>query len=111
MTNWSYTDRSIRIRIPVQISYNDDPVLAMKILVDAAEAQPRALLDPAPVGRLMGFGDNGIDLEVRVWMTDPEDGVSNVRSDINLAIWESFKEHGISIPFPQRDVRLINEAP
>lgn len=107
VTNWSYTDKSIRIRIPVQISYQDDPAKAMQLLVDSAEEQPRVLLDPPPVSRLMGFGDNGIDLEIRVWLTDPEDGVGNVRSDINLAIWSRFQEEGITIPYPQRDVRML----
>lgn len=110
VTNWSYTDKSIRIRIPVQISYQDDPEKAMQLMVDSAEEQPRVLLDPPPVSRLMGFGDNGIDLEVRVWLTDPEDGVGNVRSDINLAIWRRFQEEDISIPYPQRDVRLLDTS-
>ena len=107
VTNWSYTDRSIRIRIPVQISYNDDPEQAMKIMVECAELQPRVLLDPAPVSRLMAFGDNGIDLEVRIWLLDPEAGIGSVRSDINLAIWQRFKEEGITIPFPQRDIHMV----
>lgn len=110
VTNWSYTDKSIRIRIPVQISYHDDPEKAMQLMLEAAELQPRVLLDPAPVSRLMGFGDNGIDLEVRIWMIDPEGGVGSVRSDINIAIWRAFQEEGITIPFPQRDIHMIATA-
>lgn len=67
----------------------------------------RVITDPAPTAGLMEFGDNGINLELRVWIDDPEEGVSNVRSDINLAIWRLFKANDISIPFPQRDVHLV----
>jgi small-conductance mechanosensitive channel len=108
VTNWSFTDRHVRVKIPVQISYDDDPEKAMKLMEEASEANSRILKDPSPQARLIGFGDNGIDIELRLWIDDPEQGVSNVRSDVNLAIWKSFKEAGVSIPFPQRDVHLIN---
>jgi small-conductance mechanosensitive channel len=108
VTNWSYSDRSVRQRLPVAISYNDDPELAMKLMVEAAENHPRVLKSPEPVARLLRFGDNGIELELRIWINDPENGVANVTSDINLAFWKRFKEHNITIPFPQRDVHLLN---
>ena len=104
--NWSYSDRKVRVRVPVQISYEDDPEEAMAIMLEAGKAQPRALKDPEPVVRLMEFADSGIALELRVWMTDPQEGVGNIKSDINLAVWRGFKEAGITIPFPQRDVNL-----
>ncbi|MEJ2060722.1 MAG: mechanosensitive ion channel [Gammaproteobacteria bacterium] len=104
--NWSYLDRNVRIKAPVQISYRDDPEQAMQLMVDAARENPRVLADPPPVARLMGFGDNGINLELRFWVSDPEEGVNNVRSEINLAIWRGFKTLGITIPYPQRDVYL-----
>jgi small-conductance mechanosensitive channel len=104
--NWSYSDRRVRVRVPVQISYDDDPEQAMAIMEQAATANERVLKSPEPAVRLMEFADSGIALELRVWMTDPEEGVGNVRSDINLAIWHGFKEAGITIPYPQRDVHL-----
>ena len=104
--NWSYSDRNVRVRIPVQISYNSDPEQAMALMLDAARASGRVLNDPAPVVRLMEFADNGILLELRVWITDPEEGVGNIRSDINLAIWRAFKQAGVTIPYPQRDLYL-----
>jgi len=104
--NWSYSDRRVRVRIPVQISYDDDPEQAMAIMQQAATANNRVLTVPEPAVRLMEFADSGIALELRVWMSDPEEGVGNVRSDINLAIWRGFKEAGITIPYPQRDVHL-----
>ena len=95
-----------RVRIPVQISYDDDPEQAMAIMEQAASASSRVLDYPEPAVRLMQFADSGIALELRVWLSDPQEGVGNVRSDINLAIWRGFKEAGITIPFPQRDVHL-----
>jgi small-conductance mechanosensitive channel len=105
--NWSYGDRHIRLKLPVQISYGDDPELAIRLLLEASTVSERVITDPVPTAGLMEFGDNGINLELRVWIDDPEEGVSNVRSDINLAIWRLFKANDISIPFPQRDVHLV----
>jgi small-conductance mechanosensitive channel len=109
VTNWSYTDRAVRTKIPVQISYENDPEVAMNLLIEATIDKPRILKKPEPAARLLGFGDNGIDLELRIWINDPEEGVASVVSDVNLSIWKSFKEHNISIPFPQRDVRIVSE--
>ena len=65
------------------------------------------LRDPAPATCLVRFADSGIDLELGVWIADPEAGQLNLRSDINLVIWEGFKREGIEIPYPQREVRLL----
>lgn len=108
VTNWSYSDRAVRQRIPVQISYHNDPEFAMQLLIDAATDKPRVLESPEPAARLIGFGNNGIDLELRIWIDDPEEGVASVISDINLSIWKSFKKNAITIPFPQRDVRIVS---
>jgi small-conductance mechanosensitive channel len=108
VTNWSYSDRAVRQRIPVQISYDDNPEEVMELLLAAAKDKPRVLKKPEPAARLLGFGDNGIDLELRIWINDPESGVANIVSDINVSIWKSFKENNVSIPFPQRDVRIIS---
>lgn len=108
--NWSYTDKNTRVRLPVSVSYDDDPEQAMALMVEAARASSRVIDEPAPVARLLNFGDNGIDLELRVWISDPENGIGNVRTDINLAIWRAFKAAGITIPYPQRDV-YIRSAP
>jgi len=104
--NWSYSDRVIRLKLPVQVSYRDDPRKALDLMNKAAAQHPRVQRAPAPVGRVISFGESGIDLELRFWIRDPEDGVNNVRSDLYLAIWDAFKEAGITIPFPQRDVNL-----
>ena len=108
--NWSYSDKQVRIKVPVQISYEDDPEAAMEVLLKAAAASPRVLHNPPPAARMMGFGDSGMELELRVWIRDPEDGVGIVHSDINVAIWKGFKEAGITIPYPQQDLH-IKEMP
>ncbi|MEA3137989.1 MAG: hypothetical protein QOK23_158 [Gammaproteobacteria bacterium] len=108
--NWSYTDPRIRLKLPIRISYRDDPELALKILLDACENQPRVLKEPAPVSRLMHFSDSGIELELRFWISDPQEGVNNVRSEVNRAIWRLFKEHKITIPTAQREI-IIHSAP
>jgi small-conductance mechanosensitive channel len=104
--NWSYTDPRIRLKLPVRISYQDDPEQALQLLLVACEGQRRVLRDPLPVSRLMHFGDSGIELELRFWISDPQDGVNNVRSDVNRAIWRLFKERHITIPVTQHEVRM-----
>ncbi len=104
--NWSYANRAIRLKLPVQISYQDNPRKALQLLLEAASHHPRVQKKPAPASRVMSFGDSGIDLELRFWILDPEDGVNNVRSDLYLEIWDLFEEHGVTIPFPQRDLHL-----
>jgi len=109
--NWSYTDPRIRLKLPVRVSYQNDPELALKILLDACEGQQRVLRDPPPVSRLMQFGDHGIELELRFWISDPQEGVNNVRSEVNRTIWSLFKQHDITIPVAQREVYLHNAPP
>jgi small-conductance mechanosensitive channel len=104
--NWSYTDPRVRLKLPVRLSYKDDPELAMKLLLDATDGHPRIIREPAPVARMMGFGDHGIELELRFWIPDPQEGVNNVRSDVNRRIWQLFREHGLTIPVAQREIRV-----
>ncbi len=106
VVNWSYSDRAVRLKLPVQISYRDNPREALSLLLKAATGHPRVLKDPAPASRVMSFADNGITLELRFWIRDPEGGINNVRSDLHLAIWDLFSEAGITIPYPQRDVHM-----
>jgi len=105
--NWSYSDQRVRIRLPLHISFQDDPEIALQVLVDAAANHPRILKDPGPVSRLMSFENFGMRVEVRFWIRDPMNGVNNVRSDVNREIWRLFKKHGITIPVQQHDVRMI----
>jgi small-conductance mechanosensitive channel len=109
--NHSFSNRKIRIAIPVQISYQSDLQRAMEIMKLAATSHARVLAEPKTKVFLKSFGDNGIDLEMGVWIIDPEEGQLNLRSDINLEIWRQFKEAGIEIPYPQRDVRIVSGQP
>jgi small-conductance mechanosensitive channel len=106
--NWSYTDPRIRLKLPIRVSYHDDPELALQILLTACQGQSRVLSEPAPVSRLMHFTDSGIELELRFWISDPQEGVNNVRSEVNRAIWRLFKEHKITIPVAQREIVVHN---
>jgi small-conductance mechanosensitive channel len=107
--NESYSDRQVRIALPVQVSYDSDLERAMSIMAAAATAQPRVLADPAPAVLLKEFADSGINLELGFWVGDPEQGVGGLRSDINLALWRGFKQAGIAIPYPQREVRILKD--
>ena len=104
--NWSYTDPRVRLKLPVRISYRDDPELALRVLLQACGSQKRVLADPAPVSRLMHFGDSGIELELRFWISDPQEGVNNVRSEVNREIWRLFRQNGLSIPMAQREIHV-----
>jgi small-conductance mechanosensitive channel len=104
--NWSYTNNRLRLLTPIGVSFDCDVRLAMQLAEEAAREAPRVLSNPAPVCRLMGFGDNSVNLEMRYWIEDPTNGVTNVRSQVLLALWEKFREHGIQIPFPQRDLHI-----
>jgi len=104
--NWSYTDPRVRLKLPIRVSYKDDPEVAMKLLLQATDGHPRILHEPAPVARLIGFGDHGIELELRFWIPDPQEGVNNVRSDVNRRIWRLFKDNGVTIPVAQREIRV-----
>ena len=106
VVNWSFSDKNIRVRVPVGISYDSDPRMAMELCVDAARSSGRVLNDPEPRCLMTGFGDNSVNLELRFWINDPSNGVGNARSEVLLSIWDRFKEAGISIPFPQRDLHI-----
>ena len=108
--NWSHTDPKVRLKLPIRISYRDDPEVALAVLLRAAENHPRILVDPKPVSRLMRFGEYAMELELRFWIIDPQEGVNNVRSDVNRRIWKLFREHGITIPVPQQQVRLLDDG-
>ncbi len=105
--NLSFSDTRVRVAVSVQVSYKTDLDRAMQIMVDAARQQERVLADPAPAVMLTDFADSGINLELGVWISDPEAGTGGVRSDINIAIWNAFRENGIEIPYPQREVRVL----
>jgi small-conductance mechanosensitive channel len=85
----------------------------MKLMEQVALSESRTLraASTAPVVHVLGFAENGIDLELAVWINDPENGQGNLKSALNVSIWKAFQTNGIKIPFPQREVRLLASAP
>ncbi len=104
--NWSHRDNLVRLKIPIGVSYRCDVRLAIGLCLESAAAIPRVLGEPKPACLMKGFGDSSVDLELRIWIEDPQNGVSNVKSLVLLEVWDRFHEHGIEIPFPQRDLHL-----
>ncbi len=109
VVNWSHSHRLVRRRIPVQVSYNSDVKEAMALMVEAAAEEKRILKKPAPRTLVRGFGESGVDLELRMWIDDPQNGVSNIASNVMLRIWDKFNEKGVEFPFPQRVVHVKHE--
>jgi small-conductance mechanosensitive channel len=105
--NHSYSDRSVRLVVRVQVGYRTDMPEALKILADVASAHPRVLKKPEPTAQVLNLADSGVDLELGFWIEDPERGSQNVRSDVSLALLAAFQARGIEIPYPQREVRLV----
>ncbi|MEJ5211306.1 MAG: mechanosensitive ion channel domain-containing protein [Burkholderiales bacterium] len=110
VVNHSYSDRELRMNLPVQVGYGSDVEKAMAIMVEVARAHPRVLRHREPAAFLREFADSGINLELVVWIGDPEEGQLNLRSELNLAIWKRFQAEGIEIPYPHRDVRILNPS-
>jgi small-conductance mechanosensitive channel len=104
--NWSYSSRNVRVQVPVSVGYHCDIKLAEQLMLEAARGAKRVLTTPPPVVWLDALGDNGIQFKVHCWINDPEEGIGSVRSDVLKRLWELFQQHGIEVPFPQRDVTL-----
>ena len=108
--NWSYSNDEVRLEVPFGVSYASDPHRVCELAIDAARSVARVLISPAPVCHLKSFGDFSLDFTLRFWIRDPVDGVTNVRGQVLLALWDTFKSEGIEIPYPVRDVRLTQGA-
>jgi small-conductance mechanosensitive channel len=106
VVNWSYSSQQIRLKAPIGISYRSDVRRAIALCVEAAGMVERVLKQPRPVCLLMGFGANSVDLELRFWIQDPMAGVSNVKSEVLLHVWDRFHANDIEIPFPQHDLHI-----
>lgn len=106
VVNWMYNDASVRFRIPVGVAYGTDVRKVEKILLEVAQAEPDVLDDPPPAVRFLGFGDSALNLELRAWSTKAVNRKGRLISAINFAIYDKFHEHGIEIPFPQRDLHI-----
>ena len=106
--NWSHSHSRVRLKIPIGIHYDSDVKQAIELCEESAKEVERVIQDPAPVCLLAGFGDNSVDLEVRVWISDPHNGLSNIKSQLLLKVWETLHKNNIEIPYPQRDIYIKN---
>jgi small-conductance mechanosensitive channel len=108
--NWSYSNDEVRLDVAFGVSYASDPHKICQIAMEATKTVPRVLISPAPVCHLKAFGDSSLDFTLRFWIRDPVDGVTNVRGQVLLALWDAFRREGIEIPYPVRDVRITQAA-
>lgn len=107
--NWSHSDDDVRMEVGFGVSYNSDPHLVRRLAVEAAaDAGARIVHSRQPVCHLDEFGDSSLNFVLRFWINDPQNGVTNVKGQVLLAMWERFQEHGIDIPYPHRQILLQN---
>jgi len=106
VVNWSYSHNAVRLRCPIGISYKSDVRKAIGLCLESAAEVPRVIDEPKSGCLLRGFGDSSVDLELRIWISDPQNGTANVKSEVLLLVWDKFHEHGIEFPFPQRDLHI-----
>jgi small-conductance mechanosensitive channel len=110
VVNWSHSNDFVRLDIYFGTAYNDDPHIVRKLAIDAAKGVERVLSFKAPVCHIVGFGDSSVDYILRFWIKDPTEGLTNIRGNVYLALWDAFKSNGISIPFPQREVTMLDTS-
>ncbi len=102
--NWSHGNTLVRLKIDFGVHYNSDPHLVKKIAEECAARVARVEKEPKPMCHVVAFGDSSINFSLRFWIRDAEKGVTNVQGDVFLALWDAFKENGIQIPYPHREV-------
>ncbi len=105
--NWSHSSDLVRLDIHFGVSYDSDPHEVKRIASEAPLRVDRIIRKPTPVCHVTGFGDCSIDFILRFWIRDPTKGLTNVRGNVYLALWDALKEAGINIPFPRRDVMVL----
>jgi small-conductance mechanosensitive channel len=110
VVNWSHNERKVRFRIPVSVAYGSDVHEVERLLLEVAAANPDLLEKPAPAVRLMEFGDNGLNFELRAWSTTLIHRRGLLTSNLNYAIYKTFNEHGVEIPFPRRDIHILRDG-
>ncbi|MBC7987568.1 MAG: mechanosensitive ion channel [Sphingomonadaceae bacterium] len=106
VVNWSYSSRDVRVHIEVGVGYDCDIRQAQTLMREAAEESPRVLETPKPLVWIKEFGESAVVFDIRCWILDPEGGVGNMKSDVLMRVWDKFKEAGIGMPYPQRDIHV-----
>jgi small-conductance mechanosensitive channel len=111
VTNWTLSDRLCRIEVPVGVAYGTDPERVLALLADTARSDPQFIAEPAPQALFMGFGDSSLDFVVRAWTDQGYEQALPLKSRLALAVHQSLRDAGITIPFPQRDLHLASVSP
>jgi small-conductance mechanosensitive channel len=111
VVNWSYSSPLVRIDAGFGVAYSSDLRQVRALAIEAAERTDRVLATPKPVCHITGFGDSAVNLILRFWIDDPAQGVTNIKGDVYLAVWDAFQANGVQFPFPQRDVHLRSAVP
>jgi small-conductance mechanosensitive channel len=106
VVNWSYSSPLVRLEVEFGVAYESDLHVVRGLAVAATRAVERVLSAPEPRCHVCGFGDSSINFVLRFWLSDPANGVVNLKGDVFLALWETFRDNEIELPFPQRDLRL-----
>jgi len=109
VTNWTLSDRMRRLDVDVGVAYGTEPHRVVTLLADVARRTPGVLLEPAPVVLFLGFGDSALNFQVRAWTGHFEEWI-RTRSELGLAVHDALDKAGITVPFPQREVRVIPET-
>jgi len=108
VVNWSFSDKFVRLDVPFGVSYDSDPHEVTALAIEAAAGVDRVdSSSRRPVCWMTEFGDSSINFVLRFWFDDPQGGLTNIRGKVLLALWDSFKEHGIKIPFPHHEVIMM----
>lgn len=102
--NWSFTDKLVRLDVPFGVAYDSDPHDVTRLCIEATEGVDRVSNVKKPVCWLTEFGDSSLNFVVRFWISDPQNGLTNIRGKVMLALWDAFHENDIAIPFPHREV-------
>jgi len=109
--NWTHEDRSVRLRVLVDVDYNTDLRMARTLLESVCYEVPKIdTKKQPPKAVVMGFGDSAIHMSLRFWVNEPHKGIRPILSDVYIAITERFKEEGIKIPYPQRELHMTTST-
>ncbi len=111
VVNWTYRDRNTLVEVKFGTNYDADPKVVCKLACEIAAKTPRVTDVHAPVCLLTEFADYGMKYSLTFWISDPEAGMGNVRSDVMMALWDTFKREGIQVPYPVRDIRVRGALP
>lgn len=104
VVNWSFSSDYVRIDVDFGVSYDSDPHQVTQIAIDAAKSIKRISSYKEPVCWMTAFGDSALEFKLRFWISDPNNGLTNVRGAVLMALWDAFKEAEITIPFPHREI-------